>query len=331
MKLKTSYHNLILLFTLMFCLLVGKNSTAQDKLAQSGFQFLSVSADARFAAMGDAFTTAEGYGSAVFYNPAGMARMTNRFEVMLTKTNWIAGINHYAMSAAWAPANGRYGSFALSVQNVDYGEVQGTMVWNNSDGYIDTEIMHPSAFGVGLGYARYITDRFAVGGHIKYVTSQLGKSAIPDEGTYRNVAGAVAFDFGTIYQTHFRGFAFGMSVRNFSQEVKFEEEGFQLPLTFKLGIRLNALEALDLQSPNQKILLLVDAAHPRAYHEYINIGAEYAFRNLLKLRMGYATAQDEYGISMGFGINLPVAQFDYAYTPFGEFNSVHRFTIKLAI
>lgn len=304
---------------------------AQDKLAQSGFQFLSVGTDARFSAMGDAYTTAEGYGNAVFYNPAGMARMQKTFEVMLTKTNWIADISHFALSAAWSPASGRYGSFAFSLQNVDYGDVQGTMVWGNSDGYIDTEIMHPSAFGIGLGYAKYITDRFAVGGHIKYVTSQLGRSAIPDEGVYRNIAGSMAFDFGTIYQTNFRGFAFGMSVRNFSQEVKFEEEGFQLPLTFKLGIRLNALEFLDYNSKSQKILLLVDAAHPRAYHEYINFGAEYSFRNLLQLRVGYATAQDEYGMSMGFGVSLPVAQFDYAYTPFGEFNYVHRFTIKLSI
>lgn len=331
MKIKTSYPILILALVLVGLYFPGKSLQAQDKLAQSGFQFLSVGTDARFSGLGDAYTTAEGYGSAVFYNPAGMARMEKTLEVMLTKTNWIADISHYALSAAWSPANGRYGSFAFSLQNVDYGDVQGTMVSGNSDGYIDTEIMHPSAFGIGIGYARYITDRFAVGGHIKYVTSQLGRSAIPDEGVYRNVAGSMAFDFGTIYQTHFRGFAFGMSVRNFSQEVKFEEEGFQLPLTFKLGFRLNALEIFNMQTQNQSLLLLVDAAHPRSYHEYINMGAEYSFRDLLQLRFGYATAQDEYGMSMGFGVSLPVAQFDYAYTPFGEFNHVHRFSIKLSI
>ena len=44
------------------------------KLAQTGFQFLSISADARGGGMGDAMTTIFGNSSSLFFNPAGMSR-----------------------------------------------------------------------------------------------------------------------------------------------------------------------------------------------------------------------------------------------------------------
>jgi hypothetical protein len=60
------------------CLLLT-NGLAQDnqKLAQSGFQFLSVVSDARAAAMAEAMTSLEIGSSALFFNPAGMADMTS--------------------------------------------------------------------------------------------------------------------------------------------------------------------------------------------------------------------------------------------------------------
>lgn len=71
---------------------------AQVKLAQTGFQFLSVVPDARAAAMGEAMTTVQGYSSALFFNPAAMARVSSRFDVNLSQNNWIADIKHEALS-----------------------------------------------------------------------------------------------------------------------------------------------------------------------------------------------------------------------------------------
>ena len=303
---------------------------SQVKLAQTGFQYLSVSADARPAGMGDAFTTVEGSGGALFYNPAGMARTEHFIDVMANQTQWIADINHYSMSATISPANGRYGVFGLSVVSVDYGDIQGTMVWANSAGYVDTEVFSPSAIAIGVGYARSLTDKFSVGGQVKYVAQSLGKSVIPDEDVRKNVASVLAFDFGTIYRTGFRSLAFGMSVRNFSKEIKFEKEGFQLPLTFKIGLAVNAFDFFARGLENQSLLVVVDAVHPRSYSEYLNLGAEYRFGNIFSARAGYITAQDEYSYTFGFGIRLFGFAFDYAYTPFGVFDDVQRFTLRFS-
>jgi hypothetical protein len=162
---------------------------------------------------------------------------------------------------------------------------------------------------------------------MRYVSQTLGKSAIPGEGTKKNIADVISFDMGTIYDTGFKTLKFGMSVRNFSEEIKFEEEGFQLPLTFKIGISLEPLKALDMYEENHEVLLVIDAVHPRSYPEYLNLGVEYSLMKMFKLRSGYISNQEEYGFTAGFGLQQYGFSLDYAYTPFGVFDNVHRFSL----
>jgi len=310
---------------------------AAEKLAQTGFQFLSVSTDAGATGMGEAYTTMEGGSNALFYNPAGLARLDKRIDATFSVNSWIADIKHYAATVAYRPKNGAWGTFGLSAMWVDYGELDGTMVWNNSDGFIETGKFSPSALAIGFGYAKLLNDKFAVGGQIKIVAQSLGESMIPAEHNWalgtvkKNVASTYAYDFGTVYRTGLKSLAFGMNVRNFSGEFEFEEESFQLPLTFKIGASMNVLDFLEEQPENQSVLLCVDAAHPRSKAECIGVGIRYQFMNMLNLRTGYISGQDEYGMSFGFGVSVLGAAFDYAYTPFGVFESVSRITARISM
>ena len=92
------------------------------------------------------------------------------------------------------------------------------------------------------------------------------------------------------------------------------------------------MDLLDIFMSDHKghsLLVAIDAAHPRAYREYINMGMEYKFMNMLALRVGYVTSQDEYGLTAGFGVHQFGVSIDYAYTPFGVFGNVHRFTLHI--
>jgi len=315
-------------------LLISSPLYPQAKLAQSGFQFLSIDADARANGMGGAMTTTEWGSGALFFNPAGMAWMPAAFDMAASQNQWFADITHNAFSMAISPARGLLGVFGVSLFSVDYGEVEGTMVWANEQGYIETETFLPSALAVGVGYARAISDRFSVGAHVKYVGSYLGDSIIPQGDsliTKKNLAFATAFDFGTLFRTGFRGLTFGMSIRNFSNEIKFEREVFQLPLTFRMGISTNLFEMFDVQSGSQALHLRIDASHPRAYTEQMNVGVEYSLVNALFLRGGYLVNFDERrGGTFGFGVRLLGLHFDYAYTPFGIFDKVQQFTIRFS-
>jgi len=321
-KLVTPY--LILLFVLVS----ASGLSAQTKLAQSGFQFLSVSQDARAAAMGSAFTTVEGTPNAIFYNPAGLANMADEFGIAVNYFNFIADIRHASLALSYAPAAGEYGVFSFSVQSIDYGDLEGTQVWPNEQGFVETGIFNPQALAIGIGYSRALTNRFLVGGQIKLVGQTLGKNALPSGITKENVANVVAFDFGTIYKTGFKSLAFGMSVRNFSQEIKYEEEGFQLPLTFRIGLSVDAMDFIMPDQDTHKLLVTFDAAHPRSFPEYVNFGSEYIFMDTFILRLGYISGHTEYDYSLGFGIKKFGLHINYAYQPFGVFGSINRFSVN---
>lgn len=313
-------------------ILIG-NAMSQEKLAQTGFQFLSVSSDARGVALGDAMTTVDGGSGSLFFNPAGMSRMGRLIDVAISWNEWLADIRHNAISIAISPFMGRYGVIGMSLISVDYGDIQGTMVWGNEEGWIDTEILNPTAFAVGIGYGIALTDKFSVGGQIKYAGQQLGKSVVPvgdSLGVKKNIAFAPAFDFGTIYRTGFKSLAFGMSVRNFSSEIKYEEEGFQLPLTFSIGISMDMTD-LFYETGAHSLLLSVDAVHPRDYHEYINLGLEYRLMDMLLVRWGYMPDRDERVFAYGFGLNLFGLNIDYSYTPYERFDDVQRITLRFSI
>ncbi len=336
---KMHYRQLLIIISLVITLFLPQNVFGTNKkIAQTGFQFLSVSQDARAAGMADAMTTIQGHSSAIFYNPAGIARIGKSIEISMSQNNWIADISHNSMSVAFAPAGGRYGVIGLSLLAVDYGEVEGTMVWNNEQGFIDTEIFNPSAFSLGIGYARALSQDFTVGGQIKKAFQYLGKNVIPVSDSVnvveKNIAEAIAFDFGTVYVTQWKDFTFGMSIRNFSEEIKYYSEGFQLPLTFQIGASMDLFNFRPSRSGSSHLILSLDAIHPRSYSERINLGLEYTLMNILAIRGGYKFNYDEQGLTFGFGVNKNVSLIkvgiDYAYTPFGIFDNVQQFTMNLS-
>jgi len=331
--------NKILLILLVFVISTTNNS-AQDyqKLAQTGFQFLSVISDARAAAMGDAMTSLQIGSSALFFNPAGMADIQGLFDVTGSTNKWIADITHTTFSAAFNPADGDYGVFGLSAQIVDYGEFERTIVTSDPLGYADLGTFKLTALAVGLGYAKEITDRFSIGGQIKWIRQDLGEStiAIIADGdtsaqTVSNNLSPLVFDFGTQFKTGIESIVFGMSVRNFSKEVQYANEGFQAPLIFTLGISMNVMDLLDELPFDQSLYVCLDASHYRDHPEQIKIGLDYKIMEMFSLRGGYSSSNDENDFSFGLGITKYGFVFDYAYTPFGVFNNVQRFTVRFSM
>lgn len=326
---------------MMACIgLFSNTGYAQKKLAQTGFQFLSVGLDARATAMGEAVTAAENSSSAQFYNPATMATMSREIEVSLGQTQWIADVTYYSASLAYRPANGLFGVFGVSFLSVNYGDFLGTAVSENEQGYVDTGTFSPTASAIGIGYAKALSDRFSVGGNIKYATQSFGERLAPslsdpNISKLQEVStGVVAFDFGTKYNTGFKSLAFGISLRNFSQEISYVDESFVLPLTFRIGFSMNALDFFQADSDRQSLLVTVDALNNRSYPEHIRMGVEYTLLNTFALRGGYSFQQpgdDILGFSAGFGIQMFGLGVNYSYTPFDTFSDVHRFTVNMGI
>ena len=321
---------------------------SQAKLAQTGFNFLSVGTDARATGMGEAFTTIEGSSTSLFYNPAGLAGFNSFIDLSMNQMKWIADIKYLSGAVIVSPLEGQYGTFGISFVNIGYGDFKFTRVAANEQGYEDIEGWPmPTAYAIGLGYGKALSNQFSVGGQVKYAHQTLGKSTVPVYRTYTDASGkvrqdttydvrdyavgALAFDFGTLYKTGLKSLAFGVAINNFSREIKYERESFQLPLSFRIGVSMNVFDLLPGVGENHTLFVSVDAAHPRSYPEYLNIGGEYVFSNTVALRVGYISNHPDYSLTAGLGVQKFGVAIDYSFMPHKVFDSIQRLSVKFAM
>lgn len=334
---------------LLLATAVGASQTfiRTEKRAQTGLKYLTVISSAQYNGMAEATTALQGTASALFYNPAGIANLGSFAQVDLGTTQWIADIQHNSVAAAIHPWNGDYGTFGFFFQNVDYGEIQATIRAANDDGYLDVGTINPGGSAIGLGYAIPLTTQFSVGGTIKIAKQNLGwgfneasftqgsngkDSAYSATDAKAFKTEVVAFDFGVMYATGIKSLTFGMAVRNYAREIKYIKEGFQLPLTLRIGLSMNVLDLTDLDPSTQRLLVAVDAEHPRDYSEQVRVGVEYMFMEMVALRAGYVTPADGQAFTYGLGLRQSLAGVnlgvDYSYTPFEDFDGVSRLSVR---
>jgi len=318
-------------------LLIGSTMTKLNaeinKVAQSGYQFLKIDSDARAAAMGGAFTLVGTGASSMFYNPAGMTEQHVNIDFFSTQTNWLADISYYTLGVT--KKLGNFGVIGFSMQTSDYGSIIGTRVADNTAGFIETGNVEVEALAMGISFAKSLTDRFSVGGQVKFVSQSLGNTLMPDGAEKLNKTDGLAYDFGTIYYPGIKSFRFGMGVRNFSKNFKYEDDSFPLPLTFTMGVALDVMDFVGSFGENHNLLVEVDAVHPIDYTERVNMGIEYGFKKIFFLRGGYKFNHDTEGLSLGVGFSIQLiglmTKFSYSFNDAGAFSPVNRISVGISL
>ena len=329
---------LFILVITFHCLGIAKYVRAEEpkKLAQATMTFLNIEVGARAVGMGGSFICMDNDATSLFWNPAGIANISGT-AISLNYNQWIAEMKQSALAVTYG--NPMLGTFGLSFKNMDNGDLERTIPANNDEGYLQVGTFNVNQFVAGIAYGRQITERFLIGGQVKYAYQDLGPSdiliqTIEESDTLlnkENKEGTFALDFGTIYYTGFKDLRLAMSFRNFASSIKYAYESYELPISFKVGVAMNVLSLVDPDAEFHSLQLAIDAVHSRDYTERIHLGAEYWFRDLLAIRSGYKFNYDEESFSAGFGlkssfigINLKI---DYAYSAFGDFNSAQRFSV----
>ena len=326
---------LAILLTVVFlsAVLIMPAQATIKKVAQTGLQFLKLDVGGRAAAMGGAFMMVGNDANALFYNPAGAAYVPGSLDFFATQTQWVADITYSA--GALVKNLGNWGTVGLSYLTSDYGDdIIGTVVSTSLQGYEETGKLELGAYTIGLAYARMLTNKFSIGGQVKYVSQHLGSSILTAGGNpAENKVNSVAYDVGTIFYPGFKSFRLGMAVRNFSPQLKYQQEGFQLPLTFTVGFAMDMLDLMG-EHPNHSLVMAVDAIHPRDYTERIHVGGEYWFMNMLAVRAGYKSNYDVEGLTAGIGAKYGVGgvnlKVDYSYSDFGAFDAINRFSVGVS-
>jgi len=280
----------------------------------------------------------------MFYNPANMSRFDGTISTTFSQVQWIADINYSMAGLAYRPASGRYGVFGLNVMAVDYGSIDETILASNERGYLKIGSYSPTAFAAGVSYARAISSQFSVGANVKFVTFDLAKGATDIIDAEQPLSGdnvsktnfsesTIAYDFGVHYITGWKSLNFAFVVRNFSQQVDFDDENAELPLTMKIGLSMDLMDFTSIDKDMHSVMLSVDAKRPRDFYEQVLVGLDYTFLNSLSVRGGYGYPNEEQGVSFGGGVNQRYMgvgfEINYSYSDFGVFDNVNTFSLKL--
>jgi hypothetical protein len=306
--------SLILVVGIIFLLVAPRFSWGQAKVATAGAQFLELGVSARAIGMGDAFLATCDDASAVYYNPAGLAQIANR-EAIFTHVSYLVDIN-YDFAGLSYPTTRFGGVWGVGFYVLNAGDMD---VTTHADNTGTGQTFPAKDYALSLSYARNLTDRFSVGGTLKFIDELLD--------TERSIGWAA--DMGTLYNTGFRGFKIAMVVSNFGPDLKFIEEDCPLPMNFKFGASFDIIRNQD-----HKAIFAVEGSHPNDNMEKYNAGVEYWFRDMFSVRFGDYFDYDAGGISAGVGFRLPISDrklsFDYGYHDMGLLDGFHRFSVGIS-
>lgn len=325
----------ILLILCFVTTIFGQN----PNLGSSGAQFLKIPLSAKESAMAGAVVGLTHEASSIFWNPAGIAKVSNA-DVHFSYMRWFGLFDMNSAAAAYSL--GELGVIGASAVMFSTGQMEITTEEspNGTAQYFDAEDV-----AIGVTFARYLTNDFNVGITVKYI----------NQGIWHETASGFAFDIGTQYKLDFQNLTIAMCMANFGSNMKFEGSDlevrrqadanypvsrlapaylrtteFQLPLSFQVGVGFDIY-----QHDFLKVVGGIDAVHPNDNSERLQFGTEASFFDRFYLRGGYVYNHDTQKFSFGAGANVPtgntIIDFSYSYSGYDILPAVHRFSVALSI
>lgn len=302
-------NRLLLIITLILAGMpaAAQNTDIHENAGTRAMTFLKIGIGAKAMGMGESHVAATEDLYASYWNPAGLARLQQP-QLALMHNEWFAGINHEFIG--FALPIGDIGTVGASANFLSFGELQG----RDRDGN-ETTIFRPYDLALVVSYARDVTPALAFGANAKFLREQIAD----ESGT------GMAFDFGGLYTFAELPLSLGFNAQHIGPRVRFVEEAFGLPFTFRFGAAYRPW--------GDAFMLTADVVRPSDNDITTGVGAAYTIANILQLRTGYKyklggnDLGGTSGLTGGFGLTLRRFQIDYALVPFGVLGLTHRFSL----
>jgi hypothetical protein len=328
MRYLTSFILIVFIFTL--------NLQAQDKVGTAAASFLGIDIGAAAQAMGGAYVSMVSDASALHWNPGAISRIGSS-QLVFTHTSWFVGTD-YNWGAVVLNLDG-VNAFGAHMALLDYGEENVTTV-QSPEG--NGERWSAQDLFAAISYARNLTDRFSIGGSVKYIQQKI----------FNESASGYAFDLGLLYITRFNGMRLGVSITNFGTEMqmdgkdlnqpydldpenfgnnptissKLSTQSWPMPLFYRVGVSMDVITMVQ-----STFTLSTDAVVPSDNSTIINVGAEFNWNQIFFLRGGYKSlmrdeTEEGFTAGVGFKYNVPGLGrviLDYAYNDYGLLEQIH--------
>ncbi len=296
-----------------------------QRTGTASLQFLKIGNGARATGMGESFVAVSNDITSLQWNPAGLVSFKEN-GVTFSYTQWFVDsrLNYFGGVYHFGGSN----AVGISVTSLRTEDMKITTEFQPTG---TGEYFRFSDIGIGLSFARQMTEQFSFGLTVKYVEENLGALKM------RGVLGDVA----TFYRTGLGTSRFAIMISNFGGQVtpsgdvnliggrsvnSFQR--FPPPTNFQLGFAIEPL-----LNKNNRLTTAIQLNSPTDNAENVNVGLEYAFKEFLFFRGGYKFNVDAETYSAGVGLKFPItfafANFDYSISKFTELGLTQRFSLNL--
>jgi hypothetical protein len=291
--------------------------------ASSAFNFLRYTSSARAAGIAGCFVSIPNDPSALFFNPASVATVTEK-PLSATFFKHILDINSGSISFITNYKD--WGTFAASAVYTSYGSFDRADATGNITGDFSA-----SDISFGISYANKLDTNLFWGATAKFIYETID--------TYSSSAFAV--DLGLLYLLPDNRTNIGVSILHSGFQIsKFENTSESLPLDIRMGVS-HRLEGLPLLV-NLTFKSLADK-QDNFFERFLNfsIGGELYLGQYIQVRLGYDNEirrlltpdnnKKLSGFSGGLGIKLKEFNIDYAAQQVGLSALLHKFSINFNI
>jgi hypothetical protein len=336
-------------------ILIGVNSTfagGGSRNGTGGASELIIPVGAHGIALSGSSIATETGLSALYWNPAGVAGMTNSVSAEFSHMNYIADIG-VEYGVVGINFDG-FGIIALDVKSLNIGNIPVTTN-DQPDGTGQT--FSPQFIVAGASFARQLTDRIGIGLTFNYISETIAQVS----------ASGFAFNAGVQYKDlgDISGLNFGLVIKNIGPQMTYGGPGllvkasptgstatptdaflrgpsfysvqaaaFDLPSSIDIGLGY----ALPIDDINL-VQLSGEFENNNFSGDLYNVGAEYGYNKMFFARAGYSISPNNqdanyiYGFSAGAGINYDLGgvdlKIDYAYRSVKYFDANHVFEVSL--
>ena len=334
-KIKVSkLKKIIFIFLLFqFALVLNRQGCTQllpnlggQRTGTSSLQFLKIGNGARGTGMGETFVAVADDISALQYNPAGLVLFKDN-GITFSHTQWFVDTRLEYFGGVYHFGNNALGLSVTSLRTEDMKVTTEVQPEGTGDYFRFSDI------AIGLSYARRMTDQFSFGATVKYVREDLGLLKMQ----------TVVGDLATYYKTGLGTSRFAVVISNFGSQVapsgsvnliqggvadNFQK--FPPPTLFRIGFAFEPW-----MTEKNRITTSIQLNSPNDNAEFLNIGAEYAYKDFLFLRGGYKFNVYAESFSAGAGIKIPIsfakANLDYSIAKYMELGYAQRLSMNIML
>lgn len=268
--------------------------------------FEGINPDARSLGMGSAFVSVADDASAIFWNTAGIAQISQK-ELAMSYTELYDLVSYSSLG------------YVQRVKDSSLG--LGVMSSSDTDGiYREMELI--------LCYAEEAINNLNVGANVKYLSSE----AYTGDVKLGNGKG-VSFDLGCQYHALDDGLTLGVRLQNllgyvsYNRNTVMDIKGKKYSQSPDFSYGLGASAKLERFLPKLKNVIAATELADGDFHT----GVEYTFRDIISIRSGlrFGNALTR-AITAGFGIKASALKFDYAYVGSSVGAQTSQFSVSVS-